>query len=607
MLFSSFFQYKSNNKIDIGNRLLKYKVDYILVFIIIFLIDVCCRHECIEIKIYPDHFGMTASAAKLSGYNWNEVLNLSPYYGPGYYILFTPILKFIKNPIYLYNIICDIDFAMAALCGVLLHHIICDVLHYAKRWNSAIISAITTLMTFQMEIITFSNEAPSLFLMLLLIYCILKYMASGTYNVKIFYSIIFIILQLYALTVHVRNIVFAAGIAVTFIVIIFLDRRFHKSKSSYLICGMVLIAVLLGFLGYKKIPAFFSGLLFNNVSGSAMGNQEIVVPKTSSIEDMIIVLKGSLQVFLGNIIQSIKQTYGLILVSYFLIFKEIIYIIRIIIKKKNNTNKKVDSNVFIQFNIVFVFSATCFILGLLGTCVSWAGNMRGSGYWRYYGTYSTPMLALSLIYAIDNFADVPLKFKLLLMGVCSISVKLFITILIPILGTYFDFWFVYPYMQGGENTMSAFMLTFVIAAVGGIILIFANRHKIAMYIILFAVGYIIPQLKGGNLLSYVPNNICDTGYEVINELAGNNVIDKEKDLYFIGTDNGYLYYQYMMLGNGITRNIPENAENIIVFSNQGAPEGEWMTITLDDNEYANTKDMELYSKINQALEEVKRK
>ena len=575
-----------------------WKLDYVFVFGAVFLCNLCCRESGMQMDIFPDHFGMLSAPAKMAGYNWNEVLKLSSYYGPGFYILFTPFLKLIKDPIVLYNLIIDIDYFGIAICAVLLHYIICNELQYKKRWTSAIAVCIATIVSIQTAITTFSNETPSLIVLLLIIILHIRFIKSINKCHKALFCLVSILLELYSMAIHVRNIVIILVTVLLWMMYIAYNMCNRISKNWMYLFVPVIIGIT-GYFGYKIIPSLFKMAFFTSTTA---GNQDLAIISTISAQQTILdIEKGTFDILLGNIMASIKQTYGSVIISFFLIIKVFVEYFKCLRKHEVVDNLKIC--VFLCFS----FSAGCFLVGLLGTAVQWMGNMRGSGYWRYYGTYASPMLAISILYAVDNVQKIQAKVWIGVITVYFLLVKTFLYILYPKLDTYFEFWFVYPYMQGSSNTMYAFLFMVLVSFVGIIILLSnINGNKILVYCVYFSLFYIVPQLNGGNLLSYTTHVYCDVGYIVINELDKKGIIDKSCDLYFAGDDYPYMYYQYMMLGNGITRNIPDEDDNILIFSNKNniadfASENGWLSVQMDENEYVYSKDKELLKNVEMIL------
>lgn len=577
----------------------RWKFDYVFVFIAVFLCNLCCRESSMPIKIFPDHFGMISSAAKFAGYSWSEVLQLSSYYGPGFYILIIPLLKLIHDPIILYNLIIDLDYLIIAICAVLLHHIICDELEYKKRWTSAIVVCVATIVSIHISIITFSNESPSLLILLLVIILYIKFIKSTKRWHRALCCFFSIVLEVYAMMIHVRNIVIVLVTVLLWIMWIAYNLNNNIIKKRIYLFIPVIIGIV-GYFGYKSIPAFFKSMFF---TVETAGNQEIRIINTQiATYDAV---KGTFDILFGNILASIKQTYGIVVISYFLIIKAFVVYFKCLKDRKEVENLKI-----CKF-LCFSFSAGCFLVGLAGTAVNWMGNMRGTGYWRYYGTYAAPMLAISFLYVMDNVQKTQVKTKILVTIAYFFLIKDFLYILYPRLGKYFDFWFVYPYMQGGKNTMHAFLFMAMVSFVGIMILLSNIKDKkIYVYCVFFALFYIVPQLKGGNLFSYTVNDYCNVGYRIINELDEQGIIDKRYDLYFVGDDYPYMYYQYMMLENGITRNIPDQNDEILVFSNRDNVNGiisgkGWSGIQLDENEYVYSKDKGLLNDVEKILEGLK--
>lgn len=565
-------------------------LDYVIIFIIILFSNVCMRQSVVPMEIYSDHFGLLAIPAKLSGYDWNYLISIADYYGPGFFVLYTPILKYIHDPVLIYNLLVDINFIILAISGVALQYLITRELDYKYIWRSAVSVIISNTVILQTLIVgAIGNESVIVLFTVIFSIIIVKIIKTNSYTQKTTLLVAGYFLCLYSLTVHLRNIVFvvAAGGLVIYLCLI---GKIKNNKKNRILIGIGILSAFSLVFAYKNIPSFFMNILYDEIpNGIRKYNTNISFEGVGFSREFI---KGFFIILIGNLVASIKQTHGIILISYYLILKELKILFVYWIKKENEFFNKKN----ISYRVVFLFSALCYTIGLIALSVSWWWNPRGTGYWRYYGSYGLLLIFLSLLYAFEKI-DLRYRHKILAIMGQTILIKIFCIDVIPILGEYLDFWFVYKYIQNNEPII-CFFYTILIASIGGGILLSRNKFKEYIYILYFVLFAFIPYFQGGNFLSYQANERCNKTYQLINELHEEGIINAKEELYFIGRDSTLMYYQFMVLEYGFKTELPRENENIVVFSEYnseeiGAKEKGWFQISLDDNEYVYSTNEEI--------------
>ncbi|MDE6024111.1 MAG: hypothetical protein K2G45_01515 [Lachnospiraceae bacterium] len=590
-------------KQKLSSILKKRGMDYLLVFITLLILGFCLRESEYELRIMKDDISMMFLPAKLAGYNWPNVLDIAMYYGTGYYVLFTPLFKWIKDPILLYNVIIDINIGVVACCGVVLHYLLCGVLKYKDKWVAAVASIVATMIAYFDAGAGLTNEMPILLLSILLMILLAKFIQAEKINKRVAIMVGIVLLLAYSMTIHSRNIALAVAVFAIFLLLILLKNSENDDNKFFILLCLV---EFLGFsyLLYKAVPDYIATKVYSAADGSgAMWNQEITIKATAFNFDF---LKNIWILFIGNVEASIKNTYGLIMVSYILMIKLACRYIKQIfgIPKRSKTNTEGEIFHCKAVEIVFVFSMVCYLLGLLGLSITWAGMPRGSGYWRYYGTYSSGMLAVSFMYMIENKMYLN-KLKKRICLAAALILGCFYIWVIPFLTDteYLGVWFVYSCFED-MDAMIGFLLSALISIVGIGIIFCTKKKPVLLFALYFFAVQIISEFGGGHLTSIVANSKCDTGYRLISELE--DELPTDEVIYFTGSDSGYMAYQYMLLSRPVIRGVPTEPEHTLVFSNlkNAIEDSGWYRIKIDSDEYVYTRDVDMVDKVYSILENI---
>ena len=583
-------------------RILQTKgIDYIFVFFALLILGICFRENQYEMRILQDDISMMILPAKLAGYNWPNVLDIAMYYGTGYYVLFTPLFACINDPIVLYNVIIDINIAVVALCGVLLHYLLCGVLEYKDKWCAAIVSIVSVMIAYFDMGSGLTNEMPILLLSILLMILVGQFVKTVSVGKRIFIAIVAIVLSVYSMTIHSRNIVLAVALFGVVFLMILLQNKNDDNRYFAMLCMVEFLGF--SYLMYKFVPELIaSGVYSASEESGTMWNQEITMRASTFDFEFI---NNVWTLFVGNVVASIKNTYGLILVSYILMIKLAWTYIKLLFnipqKGKGRTEEEIFQSKAVEY--VFVFSAVCYVLGLLGLSVTWAGMPRGTGYWRYYGTYSSGMIAVSFMYMVQNKLALN-KIKKRTSILTAVLLCCFFVWVLPFLNDteYLDTWFVYSCFEsiGG---VPGFLLTVLVFVVGIAIIFWTRSKPVLWFAVCFFAIQTISEFGGGHLTSIEANSKCDTGYKLIQELEKTQSYNA---VYFTGSDSAYMAYQYMMLDKPVFRGVPGDAEGVLVFSNlkNAIESGGWYRVKIDSNEYVYSRDPEMLEMIYSVMENI---
>ena len=84
-------------------KILKNKILIIFLSLLILVISCLNLNKLYGAIVVPDEIGYWATGYFFNGTNWNRIMGTSSYYGWGYGIILSLILKVVSNPIWAYR------------------------------------------------------------------------------------------------------------------------------------------------------------------------------------------------------------------------------------------------------------------------------------------------------------------------------------------------------------------------------------------------------------------------------------------------------------------------------------------------------------------------
>lgn len=588
--------------------MVKYKVNIIkhnqrikecfIVLISFFILELFLRTKS-GITIFSDTIGIYAFPAKLANYNWSDALKTANYYGPGCSIIDIPLFFLCKDPVLLYNLIGNINLFIEAIGAAILYGLIDKYCNPGDFVINAFASMFGTYCTI-MSLDGYTNSPEQMNVLLSAVICLLlcKILTNSDIKGRIIPSCFLLMCLAFSIPVHIRNIVFCLGILFVYLWVFFATTAYNR--NSIVTVLFILLLMLISLFLYKRFPQVYSEYIYGvNDNLGVRTNSEISINTSIPFRQL---LEDAFKVLLGNIFQSVKQTYGSIIISYYLIIQKATDLYKRVINKSKPTSIDLTE-------VMFIYSSSMYLIGLAGLAISWAGSPRGSGYWRYYGTYSAIMISISIVYAFKNKPKIHPIVVLLL---CSVFLRIIVMLSDWITDEYLSFWFTYRFLQKADaRVLTGVIISATISFIGAFLITSKIKNKQIIYMLFILIFCIIPNLGNGGFLAYNASTTCDTGYSVINTLSDCGYLNKETDLYFIGYDWPHAYYQWMMMENGISRELPDADDHIYVFSHLDnehivklSSKDGWQCLPLDDNEYVYSKDKQMLININTILEKI---
>lgn len=214
---------------ELGKQKIVYSVYILLILVIIFaygIQKVCC------FTLFPDEFGYWASAAKMAGYDWDDMTALGSYYSFGYGFLLFPVLKISADGIVAYRAAIGLNAALMCVSFWLVQRIIKDLFPETNVVQRVFISGIALFYPpwiFYMQMTM--TEALLTFLFIVLIRLLISLIKSP----GIWKAAGLAVLITYMYSVHMRT----AGVAVSCVLLLCLWGKGRPNARKYIVCFLV--------------------------------------------------------------------------------------------------------------------------------------------------------------------------------------------------------------------------------------------------------------------------------------------------------------------------------------------------------------------------------
>jgi len=198
--------------------------------------------------LYPDEFGYWAFAAKVIGYDWEEVASLGSYYSYGYSLLLIPILLLTPDPVLSYRVAIGVNVFLLFLTLVLLMQLISKLIPDIEPVLGVFFAAIATFYpTWLFYMQTTLAEIAIVFVLVLSEYLLCLYLEQE----KIWQLLFFVLTVVYLYSLHMRTVAVLIA-AVTVLTVLFiresvwqkhlLERELNGKK---LVVGLLFLALAL--------------------------------------------------------------------------------------------------------------------------------------------------------------------------------------------------------------------------------------------------------------------------------------------------------------------------------------------------------------------------
>lgn len=372
------------------------RVYLLITFLLAFVPRLILCFYVYPVRTLSDEVATISGAAYFAGYDWSAVVSNAGYYGTGYTSLLAPLFWILKDPIWIYRVMCIVGTILQAATSVIAYYIL---MHYFKIKNQFFncIAAVTCSYLVVTRAAIVYNEQAIVFFVWVIALLMFKLQENvADYKIKLRYTSLLFITLSYLLLVHKRMIV-------VWIAVVIMVAAYFWVYKKWIIA--LPAAAIIGGSGYA-ISILYEKFIQSRVwvaNGETLRNASIGLNENSI--RLLFDLKTWQTWF--NIVIGQIGTINIITggcVTIFLI-AFIILIYKKICKKSGGRENQEKIRKMI-FPIVFLFML-CVIITIMGQSLTWLANAKdamaegydtaGYGvkaftYVRYFGPFCGPLL-----------------------------------------------------------------------------------------------------------------------------------------------------------------------------------------------------------------------
>ena len=374
--------------IDFCKKMIKNKHFMMCVaFLICFLPRLYYSLHVCSLRVVSDEFNTLYSAARLAGYNWDNIASEGSYYGYGFYSLFFWVYKLLDDPVQIYMVISIFLSILQAGISIICFYI-CD--RYMEINDIFVTTLISIVCSYSVvtRTTTIFNEHPLILTswLVALLFCKIISEKKPVYYIAL-YAVLF-----FSLTFHTR----AALLFVITTCVLFLSSFIMKDKILKL--RWIVIAVVL-FACAKGLTKWYQYSIWNT---NEITNASVSIKTVNGVFD-IYTVKAWLNIVLGQIETIDVFFFGMATLFLIVIFYNIFRICKNKLLTTDNYSK-----------IIFIISVT-FLLCAGGTIfaqsLSWLSSAaegvktgtftygcKSFSYIRYFSIYIGPLVMCGLVF-----------------------------------------------------------------------------------------------------------------------------------------------------------------------------------------------------------------
>ena len=321
-----------------------------------------------------------ASGMYVAGYDWSSFVSYFSYYGFGYSVLLSPLMKLIHNPFILYKLMLVCNCILYSLSILLIYKIMTDFLHL--NCKNAFVFSISCIIWFpsfaQKDFVI--NEAPLLFWVVLNIYMTLK-VSKLNGGKKRFFSGVLALLLAYGYILHSRSMIFMIAFLLTVVLYYIYEKKILVSLEVFipLFALFVYIASSLSKSIQNTLWAASSSGQLANTMSTAVGKARFL----SYFKDFEKIIEF-IKIFLSNLLTYVYVTGGL----FAFVLSGAFFAIYIVIRRRREHNDE-DSCVF----LISCMGLLSFMAMIFTISLSYVGILEEGMYsykYLFYVRYGAP-------------------------------------------------------------------------------------------------------------------------------------------------------------------------------------------------------------------------
>lgn len=592
-----------------------YTIEYISVFFITFLISMLRLFKQIDINVSLDEIGTLASAAKLGGLDWENVVENTRYYGQGFYWIYAFLFRLTSNPYIIYLGIFVLNSMLTSIISV---GIFCSLYSFditQNRLRDIVISCVPALCYTHVNYNYISNDVPVFIFFWVLIFLIIKaFKCKNEKRAGAIYSILISIDMGLLLTFHEKTIAVWIGILICIFIYWVIYHEQVVNVYSLVIASVVSYALARWFKDYIIN-------LFWTQAGKDIANANAFSEMSWWFVQDLKAIKIMFDVAVTNIIVFNQRTMGLFVLTVVIIVPLLFEKMKYTILKRSSDSEKEKLEFFL-----LLLSCVVVAIIIVGLIIDWGNGIyqnydkdnigkaiRAYSYVRYYVPFAGPALVITGC-KIDIY-ERRIRHFILLGGICTIALYKYYLVFVH--DQLVNVWGgtnlgIYTIWDEGNNNN---IILSILITIGFYLILLLDKHKrkVFYYICMFFALVILNVNCSKFSFPQLTNATVNGGTELIHNLE-----KKDDDLEQIYVESNKSMYQFMNPTVKIKTNLlDENTENMIVLAEPPkakknksflTEKAEWSYGKLDDNEYVYVKGsyyVDVLSNMGYSLEKIK--
>lgn len=336
-------------------------------------------------------------AARLAGYNWNEVVSNAGYYGIGYLFIYAPLYMLKLPAVLIYRLTVAGSGCVLGIGALVCYEIITKFFPKVGRLEKVLIStacgALSYASTYQPSM---RNEEMLVLMCWLLTYNLLGILSDNNQRK---YRIGLIVTCLYSLTLHARTAIFIVAI----IIIAIFVRLAYKKRILKIYDYPILI------LGYAVI-SFLLKMYQNTIWTGTAENSSVAEAISKGANRFVFdwpYFKAALAVLFGNL-------YSAYVVSACVFGVAVVSVIMLMVKKfrqvemTDTESKVLVAGLCLLIGFIITLGGLIFTWGpnvakgFRSNTTDWFYHYKAFTYLRYPGSFLPPLFMCGLVYMNDR-------------------------------------------------------------------------------------------------------------------------------------------------------------------------------------------------------------
>jgi hypothetical protein len=600
------------------------KKEYFLLFVLALLprlIFVALHHY--PFRTPMDEMSTFASAAFGAGYDWTPLVsNAKFYYGGGFTILLSPLLRLIDNPELLFGIVLSIYAVLQSISAPIACYI---SKNYMKIENKSLLYLISLASSY--FVVARTQTTLNEHVLISITWCIAFVLCKlieheNSYGKKAIDTVILFVLMSYALTIHTRTKMYWIVIVMVVILYYLMEKKWLVAKIPAIISGGA------GYLLAQKFIDWIKRSVWLWEEGITLKNTSVNIDITPEMLKTPEFYQGTLSTIVGQVHTSLTFTCGLTAIAIVCVAVVVWRYLKKIPAKGTN-NIPAEENYMKYILVLMMFFTLCICGTIFAQSLTWSGKVlkalngeNGYGfkaytYIRYYGIYLGPLLFSVLGYVYYHMEEIKKNIGWMIRIFVAFEFLFGLMNLPYIAHNNVASEVYWPFGLWSEARGDTVRLYVYLMGVGISTIIFGfylwslwkKRYKpvvaVMLAVMLFQYGWNAYFWDGHYVVSY--EDQTDGAYAFLQELEESGY-ELPQNIYVkstasMGQTTAYIY-QFLFKEHTIVPKIPKKSEeNIIVLCNEPnikkVQKKGYTVYAIDDNEYIATNSQEVLSFINE--------